>query len=319
MRLVFAGTPQVAVASLDALVDSGHEVVGVLTRPPARAGRGREPQPSPVQVRAEELGIAVMPTRDLGDADVLERLRAWQPDCCPVVAYGVMIRPPALAVPPLGWVNVHFSLLPRWRGAAPVQRAIWAGDAVTGVTVFRIDEGLDTGPVLSSVESPLGPAETSGEVLERLAVTGADLLVTTLDALTAGTCREQVQPSSGVTLAPRIDPEDARVTWASPADAIDRQVRACTPAPGAWTTLRGQRLRLGPVTTVVDEGSGDREAAAGMPALAPGEISASKHEVRVGTATVPVLLGEVIAEGRRPMGAADWARGLRLELGESFA
>lgn len=308
MRLVFAGTPQVAVASLDALVASGHEVVGVLTRPAARAGRGREPQASPVQARADELGIPVIPAGDLRDAEVVERVRALAPECCPVVAYGVLIPAPALEVPARGWLNVHFSLLPRWRGAAPVQRAIWAGDEVTGVTVFRIDEGLDTGPVLDSVESPLGPRETSGDALERLSGLGAELLVRTLDALDAGTCEERPQPSLGVTLAPRIDVGDARLAWTDAAESLDRQVRACTPAPGAWTTMRDQRVRIG----VIDVDGSDSEV------MSPGEIRATKQDVLVGTGTANVRLGEVIPQGRRAMAASDWARGLRLRPGESF-
>lgn len=306
MRLVFAGTPQTAVPSLDALAGSGHDVVGVLTRPPARAGRGREPRPSPVHARADELGLPVIAARDLRDPEVVDRVRALAPDCCPVVAYGVLIPPMALEVPARGWVNVHFSLLPRWRGASPVQRAIWAGDEVTGVTVFRIDAGLDTGPLLSSIETPLGPRETSGEALERLALVGADLLVRTLDAVEAGTCEEQPQPATGVTLAPRIEVDDARLAWTDSAVVIDRHIRACTPTPGAWTTLRGQRVRVG----VVQEGGAS---------LPPGEILATREDVLVGTGTTAVRLGDVMAEGRRAMAAADWARGLRLQPGEAFA
>lgn len=307
MRLLFAGTPDVALPSLDALNASRHDVVAVLTRPPAPAGRGRAPRPSPVQVRAEQLGIPVLAPASLREADVLAAIGDIAPECCPVVAYGAILPPPVLAIPPHGWINLHFSLLPRWRGAAPVQCAIRAGDAETGATTFRIDEGLDTGPILLQERTPVGDRDTSGELLDRMAASGATLLLATLDALEDGTVTPRPQSDDGVTLAPRIDVDDARIDWRAPADAVDRLVRASTPAPGGWTTLREARLRLGPVavTDVTD--------------LAPGEIRASKRDVLVGTASAAVRLETVIAEGKRPMPAADWARGLRLEPGEAFA
>lgn len=307
MRLVFAGTPDVAVPSLDALTESRHEVVGVLTRPPAPAGRGRAPRPSAVQVRAEQLGIPVLTPASLRDADVLGSIAELAPDCCPVVAYGALLPPQVLAIPTHGWVNLHFSLLPRWRGAAPVQHALRAGDAETGVTTFRIDEGLDTGPILLQERTPIGDRETSGELLARLAIAGASLLVTTLDALDDGMLAGSPQSEDQITLAPRIDVEDARVDWRAPAPDIDRLIRASTPGPGAWTVLRETRLRLGPVEVTDETG------------LAPGEMRAGKRDVLVGTATTAVRLGTVVAEGRRPMTSADWARGIRLEPGEAFA
>lgn len=307
MRLVFAGTPDAALPSLDALWASSHEVLAVLTRPPAPAGRGRAPRPSPVHQRADELGIPVLTASSLRDPQALAPIEALAPDCCPVVAYGALLPPAALAIPGDGWVNLHFSLLPRWRGAAPVQHAIRAGDAVTGVTTFRIDEGLDTGPLLLQESATIGRHETSGELLGRLAHLGAALLVATIDALEGGTLTARPQPEDGITLAPRIEVADVRVDWRAPAEDADRLVRAATPAPGAWTTLRGARVRLGPVGITGETG------------LEPGALRASKHDVLAGTGTTAVRLGEVVAEGKRPMAAADWARGLRLEPGEAFA
>lgn len=307
MRLVFAGTPDAALPSLDALQESAHEVLAVLTRPPAPAGRGRAPRPSPVHQRADELGIPVLTASRLRDPQALAPIEALAPDCCPVVAYGALLPPPALEIPRHGWVNLHFSLLPRWRGAAPVQQAIRAGDDVTGVTTFRIDEGLDTGPLLLQESVTIGGHETSGELLGRLAHMGAALLVATIDALEDGTLTARPQPEDGITLAPRIEVADVRVDWRAPAEDVDRLVRAATPAPGAWTTLRGARVRLGPVEITDETG------------LEPGALRASKHDVLAGTGTTAVRLGEVVAEGKRPMAAADWARGLRLEPGEAFA
>lgn len=307
MRLVFAGTPEVALPSLDALISSRHDIVAVITRPPAPAGRGRAPRASPVQVRAEELGIPVIAPTRLGEEGTLAAIAGFAPDCCPVVAYGALVPPTALAIPAHGWINLHFSLLPRWRGAAPVQHAIRSGDTETGATTFRIDEGLDTGPILLQESTRIGERETSGQLLDRLAVSGAALLVATLDALESGALVGRSQPEEGITWAPRVDVDDARIDWHAPADAVDRLVRASTPAPGAWTTLHGSRVRLGPVEPV------------DLTGLEPGEMRAGKREVHVGTATTAVRLGEVIAEGKRPMAAADWARGLRPASGGAFA
>jgi len=307
MRLVFAGTPDVALPSLEALTASRHEVVGVLTRPPAAAGRGRAPRPSAVHVRADQLGLPVFTPSSLRDPDALAPLADLAPDCCPVVAYGALLPPAALAIPVHGWINLHFSLLPRWRGAAPVQHAIRAGDTETGSTTFRIDEGLDTGPILLQEPTSIGDRETSGDLLERMARSGATLLVATLDALEDGALGAQPQTTDGVTLAPRIEVEDARIDWHQPAAHVDRLVRASTPAPGAWTMLMDARVRLGPV-----EFSDATD-------LAPGEIRAGKRDVLVGTGSTAVRLGEVIAQGKRAMSAADWARGVRLGPGEAFA
>ena len=292
MRLLFAGTPTVAAIGLHALLQSDHDVVAVLTRPPARQGRGRVVRPSPVADLAEDAGIPVL-TDMQAAADLLPEV-----DCCPVIAYGALIAEPLLAAPRLGWVNVHFSLLPRWRGAAPVQWAIRSGDSVTGVTVFRLDAGLDTGPILARREQPIGPTDTTGSLLESLGSMGAALLVSTLDALAAGSQVEVVQDETGATLAPKITSADAQIDWRESAVAIDRLIRSCTPAPGAWTTTAGERLRLGPVFGA--EGT-----------LVPGEVYMDGAAVVVGTGQGTVRLGDVQPAGRRMMPALDWLRGVR--------
>ncbi|MGZ4721823.1 methionyl-tRNA formyltransferase [Oryzihumus sp.] len=307
MRLVFAGTPEVALPSLDALVGSSHEVVAVVTRPDARAGRGRTLVPSPVKERALELGLEVLTPRRPSEPEFLDRLREIAPDACPIVAYGGLIPKAALEIPAHGWVNLHFSLLPAWRGAAPVQHAVMAGDEVTGATTFLLEEGLDTGPTFGVMTEAVHPGDTSGDLLERLAHAGAGLLVATLDGLEAGDLEAVPQPSEGVSLAPKISVEDARVRWATPALAVDRQVRGCTPAPGAWTTFRGERLKVHPVTVAAD-----------AEPVAPAELVVTKHEVLVGTASTPVRLGTVQPHGKKAMAAADWARGVRITSGETL-
>ena len=301
MRLVFVGTPATAVPSLDALLKSGHEVAAVVTRPDAPAGRGLRLAPSPVAQRGEAAGLEVLKPAKPGDPEFLDRLRQIAPDCCPVTAYGALIPQRALDVPPHGWVNLHFSLLPAWRGAAPVQHAILHGDDVTGATTFRIVAALDAGPVFGVVTEPIRPDETAGELLDRLAVSGAELLVATLDGIESGQLVAREQPADGVSLAPKINAEDARVRWGDPAVAIGRLVRACTPAPGAWTVLDGTRVKLWPFASI---GGGDQH-------LAPGELHISGSAALVGTGTRPVQLGDVQAHGKRRMPAADWLRGLR--------
>ncbi|MBB2912823.1 methionyl-tRNA formyltransferase [Streptosporangium becharense] len=301
MRLVFAGTPDTALPSLRALLDSPrHDVVAVVTRPDAQSGRGRRVHPSPVAELAEEAGVEVLRPQKAGDPAFLERLREIGPDCCPVVAYGALLPQAALDVPRHGWVNLHFSLLPAWRGAAPVQHAVLHGDEITGASTFRIVRELDAGPVYGVVTEEVRPADTSGELLARLAESGAELLLATLDGIEDGKLEAVPQPADGVSLAPKIGVDDARVDWAAPAMRVDRLIRACTPAPGAWTGFRGTRVKLGPVRPVPD-----------APALAPGRIAASKHSVLVGTATHPVELGEVQPQGKRLMQAVEWARGVR--------
>ncbi|MEV6848654.1 methionyl-tRNA formyltransferase [Actinoplanes sp. NPDC051411] len=307
MRLVFAGTPAVALPALDAIAASSHELLAVVTRPDAPAGRGRHLVRSPAGAWADEHGIEVLTPERPREPEFQERLRELAPDCVPVVAYGALVPPSALEIPRHGWVNLHFSLLPAWRGAAPVQHAVLHGDEVTGASVFELEAGLDTGPVYGTLTEDIRPADTSGDLLERLAGEGAGLLVAVLDAIDAGTARAHPQPADGVTLAPKITIDDARVRWDDPAFAVDRRIRACTPAPGAWTTLRGDRLKLGPVKPVAN--------AAG---LAPGDLLIERTQVLVGTATTPVALGEVRAAGKKPMPATDWARGLRIQPGEKL-
>ncbi|HWH31028.1 MAG TPA: methionyl-tRNA formyltransferase [Mycobacteriales bacterium] len=304
MKLVFAGTPGVALPSLDALLASRHDVVAVVTRPDAPAGRGRALRASPVKDRALEAGLEVLTPRHPREEQFQQRLREIAPDCVPVVAYGALVPRSALDVPRHGWVNLHFSLLPAWRGAAPVQHALLHGDEVTGATTFQIVEALDAGPVFGRMTEAVRPTDTSGDLLERLATAGAGLLVATLDGIEDGTVQAVPQPADGVSLAPKLTSDDARVDWSAPAVRVDRLVRACTPAPGAWTTLRGKRVKLGPVTV---ERADD---------LAPGEL---RPDGLVGTATTVVRLGEVRPEGKGAMAATDWLRGLRPEPGERFA
>lgn len=304
MRVLFAGTPEVALPSLAALLASPHEVVGVLTRPDAPAGRGRHPVPSPVKVAALEAGLPVLTPRTVRDPAVLADLAALGADCAAVVAYGALLPVPVLEVPAHGWINLHFSLLPAWRGAAPVQHAVLHGDEITGATTFRITAGLDEGPVFGTLTETIRPRDTAGDLLGRLAVAGAGLLTATLDGIEDGALVAVPQPPEGVSVAPRLSTEDGRVRWDHPAIAVDRRVRACTPAPGAWTTLPdGARLKLGPVRLRPDV------------TLPAGELRADRHEVLVGTGTHAVALGDVAAAGKRAMPAADWARGARLADG----
>jgi methionyl-tRNA formyltransferase len=307
VRLVFAGTPDPAVPSLRALLESPrHEVVAVVTRPDAPAGRGRRLVRSPVGRVADEAGIPVLTPARPAEPDFLARLAEVAPDCCPVVAYGALVPRKALDVPRHGWVNLHFSLLPAWRGAAPVQAALRHGDDITGATTFRLEEGLDTGPVFGVVTEEVRPADTAGDLLGRLATSGAGLLVATLDGIEDGTLDARPQPAEGVSLAPKVTTADARVDWSAPPVATDRLVRSVTPEPGAWTTFREERLGLGPVTPLATDG----------PELAPGELYAEKRRVLVGSAGAPVQLGEVRPVGKRAMPAPDWARGVRIAPGE---
>ena len=311
MRLVFAGTPAVAVPALDAIAASSHEIVAVLTRPDAPSGRGRQLVASPVKAWAAERGIPAYTPRRPREPDFLEELRVLDPDIVPVVAYGALVPPVALEIPRNGWINLHFSLLPAWRGAAPVQHAVLSGDELSGASVFQLEEGLDTGPVFGTLTEPIGPRDTSGDLLDRLAVSGAGLLVQVLDAIAAGSASAVPQPHEGIILAPKLTAEDAAVRWSDPAFAVDRRIRACTPAPGPWTTFRDERIKLGPVTPQpprLDGGS----------TLPPGALLVERNRVLVGTATSPVILGQVQAPGKKPMAADAWARGARVETGSKF-
>ena len=304
MRVVFAGTPEVALPALDAVAASGHELVGVVTRPDAPSGRGRKLTASPVAQRAEELGVPVLKPDHPRDPAFQEQLRGLAPDCCPVVAYGALLPQSALDIPPHGWVNLHFSVLPAWRGAAPVQHAIWAGDEVSGATTFRIVRELDAGPTFGLMTETIRPRDTAGDLLARLAEGGAGLLVATLDGIADGSLEAREQHPEGLSHAPKITVEDARIDWTEHAVAIDRRVRACTPSPGAWSTYDGERIKVGPVTPV----DLDHD-------LGPGVLEVTRHDVLVGAGSFAVRLGEVKPHGRRAMSAADWARGVRLEAG----
>ncbi|GAB3227987.1 methionyl-tRNA formyltransferase [Glycomyces halotolerans] len=297
---MFAGTPEVALPTLEALHDSDHELVAVLTRPDARVGRGRKVSRSPVAAWADERGLEVLTPQRPREPEFLERLRALEVDLVPVVAYGALVPPEALEIPRLGWINLHFSLLPAWRGAAPVQHAILAGDQMTGACVFQLEAGLDTGPIYGRLTEPIGEDDTAGDLLDRLAGAGARLMADVVDGLDGGVLQAEPQLEDGVSFAPKITVEDARVRWSDPAFAVDRRIRAVTPAPGAWTEFEGARLRLGPVSVDPDG-----------PDLAPGEAAVGKRSVHVGTATDPVRLGEVQPPGKRRMDAAAWGRGLQ--------
>jgi methionyl-tRNA formyltransferase len=296
VRIVFCGTPEVAVPALDAVVASDHEVVAVVTRPDAPSGRGKRLAASPVARRAEELALEVLKPQRPRDEDFVARLTEIAPDCCPVVAYGALLPQRVLDIPRHGFVNLHFSVLPRWRGAAPVQHAVLAGDTETGATTFRLVLELDAGPTYGVVTEPITLTDTSGDLLTRLSYSGSALLVETLNAVAAGV-EPVVQPDEGVTLAPKITVDDARIVWQRPAVEIDRLVRACSPNPGAWTTFRGERFKV----------------ASGAPAegaLSPGELEVGRRAVLVGTGAGTLQLGQVQAQGKRPMAAPDWARGL---------
>ena len=302
MRIVFGGTPDVAIPSLDALAGSRHELVAVVTRPDAPSGRGKKLTASPVAQRAAELGIEVLKPQRPRDEEFVARLAELAPDCCPVVAYGALLPQRVLDIPQHGWVNLHFSLLPAWRGAAPVQHAILAGNKTTGATTFRIVLGLDAGPVFATVTEPIRPDDTAGDLLHRLSVSGARLLVTTLDGIEDGTLTPTPQPESDgqLSYASKISVDDARIDWKEPADVVDRLIRACFPAPGAWTTFEGERFKI-------------NSARISDAVLPPGVLDVTKRSVRVGTGTQALALGEVQAQGKKPMAAADWARGVSFD------
>ena len=306
MRIVFAGTPDPAVPSLQRLIDSPHhDVVAVLTRPDAVSGRGRKVTRSPIGELADDHGIPVLTPRKPGDEEFVAELTALEPDCCPVVAYGALLPPPVLAIPRFGWINLHFSLLPAWRGAAPVQAAIDAGDEFTGASTFLLEAGLDTGPVFGVVTERIKADDTAGVLRGRLAESGAELLESTLDGVAAGALTAVPQSGDGVSFAPKVTVDAARIDWSRPALAVDRHVRAVTPAPGAWTTIADARVKVGPLT-VADEPD---------LTLAPGVIELRKSGVFVGTGSTAVRLDRVQPPGKKMMSAADWARGARLEPG----
>jgi len=297
MRVLFAGTPAVAVPSLDALIEAGFEIVAVLTRPDAPTGRKRILTPSPVAARAAELGIDIIHASKV-DAGTTERIASYEPDVAAIVAYGGLVPQAALGVPPHGWINLHFSLLPAWRGAAPVQRSVIAGDDITGAATFLLEEGLDTGPVFGTLTETVRPEDTAGDLLERLSRSGAVLLSQTLSAVESGKAAPQPQQGD-VSLAPKLTLDDGRLDWTQPALAINRRSRGVTPEPGAWTTLDGQRVKLEPVGLRPD-----------IRELAPGEVRVDGKNVLVGTGSHAVQLGRIQPAGKKMMPSADWARGL---------
>ncbi len=306
MRLVFAGTPEPALPALRRLIASPrHDVIAVLTRPDAISGRRGKPTPSPVARLAADEGVPVLTPDRPNSTEFVEQLTALAPECCAVVAYGALLRDALLAVPAHGWVNLHFSLLPAWRGAAPVQAAIAAGDAVTGATTFRIERDLDSGPIYGVVTETIRADDTAGELLQRLSSSGAALLESTMDGIADGSLVAVPQPADGISIAPKITVDDARVPWELPAHAVERRIRAVTPSPGAWTMIDGARVKIGPVTLGGEADSADR--------LQPGRLRANRHGVWVGTGSQPVLLGQLQPPGKKMMAAADWARGARLD------
>lgn len=298
MRLVLAGTPSVAIPSFEALLASDHEVTAVVTRPDAARGRSKRLVPSEVGQWAADHGIPALKPMHPRDPEFVAALTELAPDACPVVAYGALVPQHVLDIPRYGWVNLHFSLLPRWRGAAPVQRAIMAGDGVTGATTFRLVRELDAGPVYGTTEMALTGTETAGEVLEALAHTGARLLLDTIDALATTEPAEQ-DDEAAVTLAPKITVEEARIDWTRQADEIDRLVRGCSPEPRAWTTIGDERFKVA-LGRPTDEAG-----------LAPGEVRVEKRRVLVGTGTTALELVRVQPQGKKKMAGADWGRGLR--------
>jgi methionyl-tRNA formyltransferase len=304
VRIVFAGTPEPALPALRRLIDSPrHEVIAVLTRPDAASGRRGRPEPSPVAREALDRGIPVLRPARPNSPEFVAELAALAPQCCAVVAYGALLGDALLAVPAHGWVNLHFSLLPAWRGAAPVQAAIAAGDTITGATTFQIEPSLDSGPVYGIVTETIKPTDTAGDLLARLAVSGAELLAGTLDGIADQALTPRPQPTDGVSLAPKITVEQARVRWDLPAQVVERRIRAVTPNPGAWTLIGDIRVKVGPVQLDSDAPE----------SLQPGAIQVDRKSVWVGTASQPVRLGQIQPPGKKPMNAADWARGARLD------
>ena len=297
MRVLFAGTPAVAVPSLDALVGAGFEIVAVLTRPDAPTGRKRVLTPSPVAARAAELGIDIIHASKV-DAEATARIASYEPDVAAIVAYGGLVPKAALGIPRHGWINLHFSLLPAWRGAAPVQRSVIAGDDITGAATFLLEEGLDTGPVFGTLTETVRPEDTAGDLLERLSRSGAVLLSQTLSAVDAGQAAPRPQEGE-VSLAPKLTLDDGRLDWSQPALAINRRSRGVTPEPGAWTTLDGQRIKLEPVGMRPD-----------IRNLAPGQVRVDGKNVLVGTGSHAVQLTRIQPAGKKMMPSADWARGL---------
>lgn len=302
MRILFAGTPQVAVPTLHTLVEGDHQIVGVVTRPDAPAGRGHRVVDSPVGNAAVALGLPV--AKPASVAELASVAADLAPDVAVVVAYGMLLPESVLAIPTHGWINLHFSLLPRWRGASPVQRAIRAGDATSGVTTFRIVKALDAGPIYRQTVVEVGPRETSGELLTRLSILGAQAMVETLTAIAAGE-EPRCQGDGDGSYAAKITAQDVAIDWSHPAAEIDHLVRSANPAPVAWTTWGRERFRVLAVTPLSEN------------SLAAGVLRATKKSLIIGTGTTDLRLDTVQAQGKRPMAGADWARGVHLNSQEA--
>jgi methionyl-tRNA formyltransferase len=301
MRLVFAGTPEAAVPSLRRLAASDHDIVAVVTRSDAPLGRKRVLTPSAVAQAADELGIETIKTDRLDDA-ATEAIRALEPQLGVIVAYGGLVREPLLSLPDHGWINLHFSLLPRWRGAAPVQRAVMAGDAETGVAVFQLVPELDAGDVFAQERFLIPPRATAGDLLAALAVDGADLLADVVDSIAGGTAHAIPQEGEP-TLAPKLTLDDGRIRWTDDRAAVLARIRGVTPEPGAHTALGDARLKI------LEAG----EAEASVARLAPGEIGLAGRAVVAGTGSDPIVLERVQPAGKGAMSAPDWWRGLRID------
>ena len=303
LRIAFAGTPQFALPALRALLKSAHRVVGVLTQPDRPAGRGLELRPSPVKLLALEAQLPLDQPSTLKTEESRARLTAWAADVLVVVAYGLILPPAVLAIPRLGCVNIHGSLLPRWRGAAPIQRAILAGDAETGVTIMQLDAGLDTGPILLERRRPMGSHDTAGDLHDSLSELGAAALVEALDGLAAGTLAARAQPAEGISHAPKIDKSEARLDWAKSAVQLDRQIRAFNPWPIAETRFAGESLRI--LRACIAEPMGTHDA--------PGTLLGIADDgLRVACGEGVLAVRELQRAGKRPVSARDFANAVRL-------
>jgi methionyl-tRNA formyltransferase len=304
LRLVFMGTPDFAVPTLVEIVGAGHEVVAVYTRAPKPAGRGMALQPSPVEREARRFGLDVLTPATLKTGDAQEAFRAHGADAAIVVAYGMILPKPILDAPPLGCFNLHGSLLPRWRGAAPINRAVMAGDAESGVMVMRMEEGLDTGPIAMAERLPIGPDMTAGELHDRLAPLGADLMVRALAALEKGALVVTPQPDQGVTYAAKIDKGETRIDWSKPANAVHDHCRGLSPFPGAWFELSadGKPVRVKVLRTTRADGNG-----------APGTLLDDRLTIACGSGAIRIL--ELQRAGKQPMKTEEFLRGTPLAAG----
>ena len=314
MRIVFAGTPETAVPSLRALIDGGkHEIAAVVTRPDAPKGRGRTLHRSPVGEVADAAGIPVLTPSSGRDPELATALRGLDIDAAAVVAYGNILPQDVLDIPRHGWVNLHFSLLPAWRGASPVNSAIAAGDEISGASTFKLEAAMDTGPVYGTITERISAGDTAGDLLGRLAESGASLLAATLDGIESGDLVAVPQPSDGVSYSGKIGPSDARIRWDLPAYAVDRHVRSITPVPGAWTELPGNRIKIGGLTPMTSD-----ELPPQGEGLSPGELNWTKKALFAGTASGAVRVDSLQPPGKKMMNAMDWIRGSHIEPGARF-